>query len=73
MCQYVAVIAQRDEPCAAGPAGQARNGSREQINYVYTMLENGTSADRQLKVYQETGDLRAVVDSLMKETLEGVF
>lgn len=48
-------------------------GSREEINYVHTILENGTSADRQLKVYQETGDLRAVVDLLMKETLEGVF
>ena len=48
-------------------------GCREEINYVNTILENGTSADRQLRVYQETGDLRAVVDLLMKETLEGVF
>ncbi|MDX2029726.1 MAG: carboxylate-amine ligase [Blastocatellia bacterium] len=48
-------------------------GSREEINYVNTMLENGTSADRQLRVYKETGDLRAVVDMLMKETIEGVF
>ncbi len=48
-------------------------GSREEINYVYKILENGTSADRQLRVYKDSGDLRAVVDSLMKETLEGVF
>jgi carboxylate-amine ligase len=48
-------------------------GSREEISYVYKMLENGASADRQLRVYKETGDLRAVVDMLMKETLEGVF
>ncbi len=48
-------------------------GCREEINYVNTILENGTSADRQLRVFQETGDLRAVVDLLMKETLEGVF
>ncbi len=48
-------------------------GSREEIGYVYKILETGTSADRQLKVYQETGDLRAVVDLLMKETLEGVM
>ncbi len=48
-------------------------GCREEINYVHTILENGTSADRQLRVFQETGDLRAVVDMLMKETLENVF
>lgn len=48
-------------------------GSREEINYVHKILENGTSADRQLRVYHQTGDLKAVVDLLMKETLEGVF
>jgi carboxylate-amine ligase len=49
-------------------------GSREDIDYIYTMLENGTSADRQLRAYQESGgDLRAVVDLLAKETIEGVF
>ncbi len=48
-------------------------GSRDEINYVHKILETGTSADRQLRVYKETGDLRAVVDMLMKETIEGVF
>lgn len=49
-------------------------GSREEINYIYTMLENGTSADRQLRAYHESGgDLRAVVDLLIKETIQGVF
>ena len=48
-------------------------GSREEINYIYTILENGSSADRQLRVYKETGDLRAVVDMLIKETIEGVL
>ncbi len=48
-------------------------GSRDAINYVYKILESGTSADRQLKVFKETGDLRAVVDMLMQETIEGVF
>jgi carboxylate-amine ligase len=48
-------------------------GSREEINYVHKILEHGTSADRQLRVYHQTGDLKAVVDLLMKETLEGVF
>jgi carboxylate-amine ligase len=35
-------------------------------------MENGTSADRQLKVYEQTNDLKAVVDNLIKETMEGV-
>jgi carboxylate-amine ligase len=48
-------------------------GSREEISYVYKILEDGSSADRQLRVFRETGDLRAVVDLLMKETLEGVI
>ena len=32
----------------------------------------GTSADEQLRVYQETNDLKAVVDRLMELTLENV-
>jgi carboxylate-amine ligase len=49
-------------------------GSREQINYVHQILEGGTSADRQLKVFKESGgDMNAVVDMLMRETVEGVF
>lgn len=46
--------------------------SREEINYIHRILDEGTSADRQLRVYRETGDLRAVVDLLIRETLEGV-
>jgi carboxylate-amine ligase len=48
-------------------------GCREEIGYVYKILEYGSSADRQLRVFKETGDLRAVVDLLIKETLEGVM
>lgn len=43
-------------------------GSREAAAYVRTILAEGTSADRQLKVYRETGDLRAVVRWLVEET-----
>src|ERR1700710_2505613 len=32
--------------------------SRSAINYIYKMLEQGSGADRQLKVYRETGDLK---------------
>jgi carboxylate-amine ligase len=35
---------------------------------VRTILAEGTSADRQLQVYRDTGDLRAVVRWLVEET-----
>lgn len=47
-------------------------GSRKEIEYIHTILENGTSADRQLKKFEETKDLNAVVDQLIEETMEGV-
>jgi carboxylate-amine ligase len=47
-------------------------GSRQEISHVHTILERGTSADRQLQVYRETNDLKAVVDDLMVLTLENV-
>ena len=43
-------------------------GSRTAVEYVKTILAEGTSADRQLRVYRETGDLRAVVRWLVEET-----
>jgi carboxylate-amine ligase len=46
--------------------------SREEINYIHTMLERGSGADRQLRVYQETGDLKKVVDYIIEETEVGV-
>lgn len=46
-------------------------GSRKEIEYIHTILNQGSSADRQLRVYRETGDLKAVVDLLAEETVEG--
>jgi carboxylate-amine ligase len=46
--------------------------SREEISYIRTMLEEGTGADRQLRVYRETGDLKKVVDYIMEETEAGL-
>jgi carboxylate-amine ligase len=43
-------------------------GTRAEVEYAYRILEEGTSADRQLKVFEETGDLEAVVHHLMRET-----
>jgi carboxylate-amine ligase len=45
-------------------------GTEKEIEYIHTMLENGTSADRQLRMYEETKDFKKVVDMLAKETLE---
>jgi carboxylate-amine ligase len=43
-------------------------GSRRALEYVERILEDGTSADRQLAVFRETGDLKAVVQWLVEET-----
>jgi glutamate---cysteine ligase / carboxylate-amine ligase len=43
-------------------------GSREHLQYVHTILSEGTSADRQLRVYRETNDLKAVVAHVVRET-----
>jgi carboxylate-amine ligase len=47
-------------------------GSRREVDYVRLILAEGTSAERQLQVYRETGDLKAVVRSLVDDTRESV-
>jgi len=47
-------------------------GSRREVEYVYRILDEGTSADRQLATYARTGELKDVVDQLIRETAEGV-
>jgi carboxylate-amine ligase len=54
-------------------------GSREEVEYVRTIMQNGTSADRQIAVYEQNGGdenreaaLKAVVDHLVAETQEGL-
>src|SRR5439155_8697462 len=48
-------------------------GSRKEIEHIHTILERGTSADEQLRVFEESGgDFNTVVDMLMKNTLENV-
>jgi carboxylate-amine ligase len=46
--------------------------SRKAIDYIHTMLANGSGADRQLKVFRETGSLRSVVDYMAAETKAGL-
>ncbi len=47
-------------------------GSEKEIGYVRQMLVQGSGADRQLKVFRETGDLKAVVDYMAQETRAGL-
>jgi carboxylate-amine ligase len=47
-------------------------GSRAEIEYISRILEMGTGAERQLRVFQETGDLKAVVDYIIEETRYGL-
>ncbi len=46
--------------------------SREAVEYVHTVLREGTSADRQLAVFRQTGDLKEVVQHLVRETKTAV-
>ncbi len=47
-------------------------GSRREVEYLRVIAREGTSADRQIRVFQQTGHLHAVVDNLAVETLQGV-
>ena len=47
-------------------------GSRNEVNYAREIMRNGTGADRQLRVYEETKDLRSVVDYIISETEHGI-
>jgi carboxylate-amine ligase len=46
--------------------------SREELDYIREIVEMGTGADRQLRVFQETGDLKNVVDYIIDETEVGL-
>ena len=48
-------------------------GSRKEVEYAFRIMDEGTSADRQLATFERTGDLKAVVDQLILETEAGVL
>jgi len=48
------------------------HGLSDEVGYVNTILDGGASADRQLAVYHQGHDLRAVVDHVIAETQEGL-
>ncbi len=44
-------------------------GTREDVEYLFTLLKEGSSADRQISCYERTDSLEAVVDQLSEETM----
>ncbi|MEI9976665.1 MAG: carboxylate-amine ligase, partial [Ignavibacteriota bacterium] len=51
----------------------AELGSEREIAYIDRILEEGSGADRQLRVFHETNDLKQVVDYMISETEYGLF
>ncbi len=47
-------------------------GSRHAVNNVHKMLEQGTGADRQLKIFEQTNNLPNVVDFIHESFLAGL-
>jgi carboxylate-amine ligase len=47
-------------------------GSRKEVDYIHEILKKGTGADRQLAVWNETHNLRTVVDYIISETTAGL-
>ena len=46
--------------------------SRSEVEYVRTMLERGNGAERQLEVFEQTNDLKKVVEYMVAETAAGL-
>ena len=46
--------------------------SRREMAHVERIMREGTGADRQLAVFQQTNDMKAVVDQIVAETYEGL-
>jgi carboxylate-amine ligase len=47
-------------------------GSRKEVEYAREIVRRGTGADRQLAVFEEKGDMKAVVDYIIEETEHGI-
>jgi carboxylate-amine ligase len=48
-------------------------GTRKEVEYAFHILKHGSSSERQLRTFAQTGDLKDVVDQLIRETEEGVL
>ncbi len=49
-------------------------GSRNEMTYLHALLTDsrGTGADRQIALYQQTGNIAAVIRLLMQQTMQGI-
>jgi len=47
-------------------------GLRSELGYLREIVSNGPGADRQLRVWRQTNDLKRVVDYIMEETEHGL-
>jgi carboxylate-amine ligase len=47
-------------------------GSRHRVEQVQQILEQGTGADRQLKIHEETNDLKSVAQYINQQFLQGI-
>lgn len=48
-------------------------GSRREVEYIYQILEMGSGADRQLRVFRDTGSLKEVAKYIHQESMTGLF
>lgn len=48
-------------------------GSRKEVEYAWEIIERGTGADRQLKVFEKTKNIKNVVDYMIAETEYGII
>lgn len=64
--EAVLALVERSEPAAR------RLGCGDELESVETLLARGTGADRQLRLYEETGSLLAVAQWIAEETVRGV-
>ena len=47
-------------------------GTQAEMAHIERIMREGTGADRQLAVWERTGDMKAVVDHIVAETYEGL-
>jgi carboxylate-amine ligase len=47
-------------------------GTQKEIAHIERIMREGTGADRQLAVWEQTQDMKAVVDQIVAETYEGL-
>ena len=47
-------------------------GTQREIAHIEQIMSEGTGADRQLAIWKQTQDMKAVVDNIVAETYEGL-